>query len=399
MIARVISLGLILGAALPVPAVQDDIRKRLEEAYGRAADWLVSQQESSGAWKMGPPGKEAPSPSYTALILASFENAPAPLKGKLKVPSEKALGFLVSKANSDGSFGEGPSGTFLKTYTTALALMALSSVERTPKVADLIRGAQAYLKQNQLKEGIHRGGVGYGDEPKPGAEAARKTGNLSVTGFAADSLKMSGLPQDDEFWKLVVEFVKKCQNNSEVNTDPAYLALLKKNGLSLDDQGGLYYQPTGDAKASPAGTRKIADKEVIASYGAMTYDGIKTYLYAGLAKDSPEVKSAVDWVRKNYSLEAHPGFVYDDAKRNHLRGLFYYYVLMARALDAFGENPFLTFDGKKHDWPREMAEQFLKTVQESRLWKNENAAWYENDPVLVTSYVLLTCDVLFNHLK
>jgi squalene-hopene/tetraprenyl-beta-curcumene cyclase len=397
MIARSLALSLVLAGALPAFSTQDDARKRLEEAYGRAADGLVSQQDASGAWKMGPPGKEAPSPSYTALMLVSFANAPAAQKERLKAPIEKAQAFLLSKANADGSFGEGPSGTFLKTYTTALSLMALSSVERTSKVADAIRGAQSYLKQNQLKEGLHKGGVPYGDDGKPGE--APKGGNLSLTGFASEGMKASGLPQDDEFWKLVVEFVRKCQNSSEVNKDPEYLALLKKNGLSLDDQGGLYYQPTGDAKASPAGTRKIADREVIASYGAMTYDGIKTYIYAGLPKDSPEVKAAVDWVRKNYSLEVHPGFAYDEAKRGHLRGLFYYYVLMARALDAYGENPFVTFDGKKHDWPREMAEQFLKSIQESKLWKNANSAWYEGDPVLVTSYVLITCDVLFKHLK
>ena len=148
-----------------------------------------------------------------------------------------------------------------------------------------------------------------------------------------------------------------------------------------------------------AGTRKVADKEVIQGYGAMTYDGIKTYLYAGLKKDSPEVKSAIDWVRKNYSVEVHPGFAYDQAQRHHLRGLYHYYLVMARALDAYGESPFETFDGKKHDWPREIAAQLLTTVKESKMWMNDNAAWYEGDPVLVTSYVLTTCDVLMKHVK
>jgi squalene-hopene/tetraprenyl-beta-curcumene cyclase len=169
--------------------------------------------------------------------------------------------------------------------------------------------------------------------------------------------------------------------------------------MAVGDDGGLYYAPVASDKASPAGTKKVADKEVILSYGAMTYDGIKTYIYAGLKKDSPEVKSAMDWVRKNYSLDQHPGFVYEEVKRNHLRGIYYYYLLMARALDVYGENPLETFDGKKHDWPKEMAEQFLKVVKESKMWQNENPAWYENDPVVTTSFVLLTCDLLFKHIK
>ena len=55
--------------------------------------------------------------------------------------------------------------------------------------------------------------------------------NLSTTGFAAEGLKASGLPQEDEFWSLVVKFVRKCQNNSEVNTDPEIAAEMKAKGL------------------------------------------------------------------------------------------------------------------------------------------------------------------------
>ena len=390
----------LLMACVLAAGVQDvELRKRMIDTYGAAAEWLAGPQGADGAWKMGAPGKEAPSPSYTALIVGSLSHAPEPLRAKFKPVVDKGADFLLSKANKDGSFGEGPSGSFLKTYTTAIALLGLSGIERTSKVADAIRGAQAYLKQNQLKEGMHRGGLGYGDEPKPDPSGApaKKTANLSVTGFAADGLKTSGLPRDDEFWELVVEFVRKCQNSTEVNKDPEYLAELKKVGLGIGDDGGLIYEP-GNAKG-PAGTKKILDKDIVQSYGAMTYDGLKTYLYAGLAKDSPEVKAAVDWVRKNYALDAHPGFGFDDVKRTHLRGLYYYYLLMGRALDAYGENPFVTFDGKKHDWPAELGEQLLKLCKESKMWKNENPAWYEGDPVLVTSYVLMTFDVLFKNLK
>jgi len=395
----VMFLGALTSASPAAGPQEQDVAKRLSETYAAAGDWLVSQQEPAGSWRMGPPDKSAPSPSYTALIIGSFANAPAPLRERYKNAIDKGAAFILSKKNDDGSFGEGPKGSFLKTYTTAIALMALSSVQRSDKVADAIRGAHAYLKQNQLKEGPHAGGIGYGEGPNPDGQEAKKTGNLSVTGFAAEGLKMSGLPPDDEFWKLVVTFVRKCQNSTEINTDAEFVAALKKAGLSVGDDGGLYYTPVPNAKASPAGTCKVIDKEVIQSYGAMTYDGIKTYLYAGLPKDSPEVKAAVDWVRKNYSVEVHPGFTYDADKRHHLRGLYYYYLLMARALDAYGENPFATFDGKKHDWPRELAEQLLKAVRESKMWKNENPAWYEGDPVLVTSYVLMTCDVLFRHLR
>jgi len=384
------------GSALSAAPQESDLAKKLQETYAGAAEKLVALQDSAGAWKMGPEGKQTPSPSSTALIVASLAGAPEPLRSKFKEPAAKGLAYILSKRNEDGSFGEGPTGGFLKTYTTALCLVAFSSVERTDKVADAIRGGQAYLKNNQLKEGPHEGALTYGDAPK---DPAKMRGDLSVTGFAAEGLKLSGLPQDDEFWKLVVKFVRKCQNNSEVNTDPAFLAELKAKGLAVGDDGGLYYAPVASDKASPAGTKKVADKEVIVSYGAMTYDGIKTYIFAGLKKDSPEVKSAMDWVRKNYSVEMHPGFVYEEVKRNHLRGIYYYYLLMARALDAYGENPLETFDGKKRDWPKDLAEHFIKVVRDTKLWVNDNPSWYESDPVIASSYVLLTCDILFKYVK
>ena len=323
------------------PAAADDLRKKLLETYEKAADWLIAQQDASGAWKMGPPEKAAPSPAYTGLILAGIGNAPPELKEKLKPAADKAAAYLAARANPDGSFGEGPSGSFMKTYTTGVALMALAAHD-PQKHASAIRGAQAYLKNNQLKEGAFKGGLGYGDEKprfdKEGnlAKVVPETlPNLSVTGFAAEGLAMSGLPKDDAFWKLVIEFVRKCQNSTEVNTDPAFVASLKERGLSVGSDGGLYYAPINEPKQHKAGTKKIADKEVIQSYGAMTYDGIKTYLYAGLAKDSPEVQAAMDWVRKNYSVEVHPGFAFDQAKRHHLLGVYHYNLLMAKALDDY----------------------------------------------------------------
>ncbi|HEX7898345.1 MAG TPA: prenyltransferase/squalene oxidase repeat-containing protein [Planctomycetota bacterium] len=395
---------LVLALSLLAAEAPEELRARLVQTWGAAADWLVTQQDASGFWKMEQGGQASPSPSYTGLIVTGLANAPAELKDKYKGAVAKGVDYLLSKVNADGSVGEGPTGGFLKTYATAIALMAFSSAERTSKVSDAVRGAQAYLKNNQMKEGINRGGSGYGDDSptigKDGKPTTKKgVANMSTTGFTAEALERSGLPKDDEFWKLVVEFCRRCQNSTEVNKDPEFMAALKAKGMGVGNDGGLYYGPFADPAMQKAGVKKIADKDVIVSYGAMTYDGLKTYLYAGLKKDSPEVTAAMDWVRKNYSLEAHPGFAFDAVQRHQLRGLYHYYMVMARALDAYGERPLETFDGKKHDWPVEMSERLLKVVQESKMWKNENPGWYEGDPVLVTSYVLTTCDVLFRYIK
>jgi len=45
------------------------------------------------------------------------------------------------------------------------------------------------------------------------------------------------------------------------------------------------------------------------------------------------------------------------------------------------ERPFVTADGRGHDWPR-TGGGIPEDRPESRLWKNDNPAWYEGDPLL-----------------
>jgi len=87
-LAALMSLAML--AAAP-PAPQDDVAKKVTETYASAADWLVSQQAESGAWSMAAGEKSVPSPSFTGLIIASFGNAPEPLKAKYKPAADKAV--------------------------------------------------------------------------------------------------------------------------------------------------------------------------------------------------------------------------------------------------------------------------------------------------------------------
>jgi squalene-hopene/tetraprenyl-beta-curcumene cyclase len=133
------------------------------------------------------------------------------------------------------------------------------------------------------------------------------------------------------------------------------------------------------------------------------YAGLKTYIYAGLKRDDPRVKAAVDWCRKNYTVERHPGFPYEKdmpaAKRKDNQGLFYYYLTMAKALDAWGETPFVTEDGKKHDWPKELADKLASLQKADGSWANEQARWWEADPNLCTPYILKVYSILASRMK
>src|SRR5690606_15682335 len=62
------------------------------------------------------------------------------------------------------------------------------------------------------------------------------------------------------------------------------------------------------------------------AYGSMTYNGFKSYLYAGLTKDDPRVLAAYDWLRRHYSTEENPGM--------GASGIYYSFVTMSRGLKA-----------------------------------------------------------------
>ena len=107
--------------------------------------------------------------------------------------------------------------------------------------------------------------------------------------------------------------------------------------------GGFYYTPAAGGE-SPAG--KTPDGG-LRSYGSMTYAGLKSMIYAGVGPDDPRVKAAVKWIQRHYDLSSNPGM--------GASGLYYYYHLFAKALDAAGMKEVVDADGTKHDWRRDLA--------------------------------------------
>ena len=113
----------------------------------------------------------------------------------------------------------------------------------------------------------------------------------------------------------------------------------------------------------------------------MTYAGLKSMIYAGVGPDDPRVEAALKWIRKHYGLESNPGM--GDA------GLYYYYHVFAKALDATGLDLIEDADGVEHDWRRELVEELVRRQRADGSWVNENSRWMEGDPSLVTGYALL----------
>jgi squalene-hopene/tetraprenyl-beta-curcumene cyclase len=118
----------------------------------------------------------------------------------------------------------------------------------------------------------------------------------------------------------------------------------------------------------------------------MSYAGLLSLLYADVDREDPRVQSAIRWVRASYSFAENVNL------GDH--GRYYYYYVMAKALQAYGERHLELEGGEIHDWPREMADHLLALQRPDGSWVNEGShRWMEGDPVLVTAYVVraLSC--------
>jgi squalene-hopene/tetraprenyl-beta-curcumene cyclase len=102
------------------------------------------------------------------------------------------------------------------------------------------------------------------------------------------------------------------------------------------------------------------------------------------------VSGAVDWLKNHYSVDENPGMGVD--------GLFYYYQVMAKALTAYGTPELTLNDGKKVDWPKELALKLIDMQQDDGSWKNDSGRWMEKDPVLATAYAVLTLEMAWHEM-
>jgi squalene-hopene/tetraprenyl-beta-curcumene cyclase len=120
-------------------------------------------------------------------------------------------------------------------------------------------------------------------------------------------------------------------------------------------------------------------------YGSMTYAGVKSLIYCGVAKGDPRMQKALEWIGKNYTLDSNPGMPEAESQR----GLYYYYHTFAKCMDAMGEDTFTDARGVKHDWRADLRAAILKRQKSDGSWSNENKAWMESDPALDTGYTLM----------
>lgn len=366
--------GLFIKIGKPQPE-NLSLRNEVERAIDKGTAWLVTQQTAEGHW--GDPKY----PALTGLAVSTLLNQPEQQHSKA---IQKGLDYIVTNVKSDGGiYGKG-----LGSYNTSLCMMALmQSGDRAYE--PIIRNARRFLINQQSdfdvrgeSDNMFDGGIGYG--------STYSHSDLSNTHLALEALYYSELylkktPETDLGmdlnWKMAIEFVSRCQNRPETNKEE-WAQNAKK-----EDIGGFIYFPG----KSMSGEEKLANgKTALRSYGSMSYAGLLSFIYAKMDPADPRVKSVREWLGKNYTIKENPGM--------GPQGLYYYYHTMGKALTLLGDKTLVLENGEKVNWRAELVKELFNSQDSKGFWINENGRWWEKDPVLVTSYALLTLERLHSTL-
>ncbi|MEQ1892424.1 MAG: hypothetical protein ABL998_07795, partial [Planctomycetota bacterium] len=247
---------------------------------------------------------------------------------------------------------------------------------RITRAIEFLKVLQADEPEGYSEGDRYYGGVGYGNDERP---------DLSNLQMALEAMHAGGVPSSDPAFQKALTFLQRCQNHSETNE----LAIVSEGKTYISgNDGGASYAP-GESKA---GFVDLPDgKRIPRSYGSMSYALLKGYLFAGLTKDDARVQALWKWLRENYTLDVNPGFPASDDPTASYQGLFYYFHTMAKALDLYGEETIVDGAGKSHAWRGELAGRIAAMQRQDGSWLNENSMkWFEANPVLATSYAMLT---------
>jgi squalene-hopene/tetraprenyl-beta-curcumene cyclase len=366
------------GAIAREAQANHSLRLEVERAIGLGSTWLRQQQDPLGSFS------DARNPAFTALALialqrSSVEQTPANLAG-----IQRGYAFLRAQAKPDGGiYSEG-----LSNYNTALSLLALLQ-KNDPADASLIEGTKNFLVHQQASNMVRPeldGGVGYGPT---GVSPKRSHPDLDNTLVSLEALRAFEVAQkardpEKHFsaqldWKAAAAFVSRCQNLASSNPQP-WVA------NSSAERGGFVYYP-GFSNAGEV--QEESGRKALRSSGSMSYAGLLSFIYAEIPKEDPRIEAAQVWLKENFTLRENPGL--------GKQGLFYYYHLMAKALVASGVEALETA-GKTHYWARELGVELVNRQEAGGFWVNDTGRWMEKNQVLVTSYCLLTLDLLRSRL-
>ena len=380
-------MGAALFGALAAQADQsvlsEALQKEAQSAIAKGLAWLAANQKTGGFWS------DEKNPALTALPLWAFAasgTAGTPYTGQV----DKAVSFVLSKAQPDGGiYVPDPQrgGAGLGNYNTSLCMMGLQATGRKDAVPAILK-ARTYTASTQLTgDDEHAGGFGYD-------KGGRRHTDLTNTGMAIDAMRRTQSVEDlrpagekraDLNWDAALKYVDNMQKKD--GDDKGGFLYVKSFGPARPMGGGATNRPSafggGQGGPRPAGGM-MGGRPPLRSYGSITYVGLLSMMHTNLTRNDPRVVSAFDYCTKHWTLDENPG--------QGEQGIYFYYNILTRALCAANIDTIPQASGTAVAWREALIKKVAGLQKTDGSWVNENNRWWENDPVLVTSYSLLALE-------
>ncbi len=344
--------------AAPSSTLAQDLNASIDQLADRGIDFLSQSQDENGT--LSPRAGSG----ITSLAVTAALRHGRPLDDPLVAKGLKALESFVKP---DGGIYLGDR---LRNYETCVAILCLSEANRIAgdkRYDKILQNAEKFVRGLQIgadgkvdKSNPHFGGVGYGGPERP---------DLSNTAYMIEALKALDASDDDPAIQRAIAFITRCQNLQGAGNDTQFADKV--------NDGGFYYAVPTESVDDERSTENGG----LRSYGSMTYHGFKSLVYAGLTKDDPRTKAALEWISKNYTLNDNPG--------QGSAGLFYYYNTFGKALEASQLAAVDDGTQNKRNWRKDLVATLAKRQGEDGSWVNSNRQWFENDKNLCTSFALL----------
>ena len=262
-------------------------------------------------------------------------------------------------------------GSAIQNYETSIAIMCFAQARiKMAGIKSLIKAADHYVKSIQWGADGSIDAVGH-QLRRRGYGRSKTRPDLSNTSFLLDALEAAGDESNDQAVKRALVFVSKCQN-LKTKYNPTPLAD-KVSGRRIL----LHHAPM--AGASMAGK---SENGGLRSYGSMTYAGLEEH---DLRRPDPDDER----VKGRHRLDQEELRPEQQSRYADQTGLYYAYNTFSKAMDALGKDTFIDDKGVDHAWKAELLTELAKRQKEDGSWVNGTPQFQENDPKLVTGYVLL----------
>ena len=348
----------------------------------KSVDWLVSQQDESGAFKSEHYGAMKQGAATTSLALYSLAMTPEKCREENEEAIEKAIAFLMPGTRARGRVANPDGSLDHPVYSTAMFLVAVHRLDHDLD-AELLATLLDFLVSSQCVESRgfaptnpnHGGWDVIGPDVMPGKTSGT---NVSVTQFVLEAFSCHvpvAEDQDSAINKATVKRVLKSREQAVT-----WLGRLQENGA----KGGFYFS----AQPGSALNKSRSDDDKPQPYASATCDGLLALSFGG-AMDSDNFKNASQWIKERTTAVTVGGFENQKDSGWPKALQFYYLQALARSAVSIGEAKKMKKEKLPETMLADVTEVLSKSQHKDGRFENKSSLMRKNDPLIATSSAII----------